>query len=37
MRFVHGSTIYNPEGFLADRESGKEYMTIPVSTGTNSG
>jgi SPP1 family predicted phage head-tail adaptor len=37
MRLVHGSTIYNPEGFLPDKESGQEYLTIPCSTGVNDG
>lgn len=40
MRLVHvrlgrADVIYNPHGFLADVESGLEYLTIPVSTGTN--
>ncbi|WP_202864168.1 phage head closure protein [Xanthomonas campestris] len=29
--------IYNIQGALADRESGLEYLTLPVSTGTNDG
>lgn len=33
MRIIHGSTIYNPHGFLPDRNTGKEYLTIPVSEG----
>lgn len=33
MRFVHGSTVYHIEGILADRESGREYITCPVSQG----
>lgn len=37
MRIVHKGTIYNPAGFLADPDSGIEYVTIPCSTGTNSG
>ena len=42
MRLVHVRTgrpdvIYNPAGFLADKESGLEYLTIPVSTGVNQG
>jgi SPP1 family predicted phage head-tail adaptor len=37
MRLVHGSTIYNPEGFLPDKDSGQEYLTIPCSTGVNAG
>jgi SPP1 family predicted phage head-tail adaptor len=36
---VNGSiaAIYNPEGFLADPDSGLEYLTVPVSTGVNDG
>jgi SPP1 family predicted phage head-tail adaptor len=37
MRLVHGSTIYNPQGFLPDKESGLEYLTIPCSQGVNTG
>lgn len=37
MRFLHGSTIYNPQGFLADPVSGLEYLTVPCSQGVNSG
>lgn len=37
MRIRHGSTIYSPQGFLADKESGNEYITIPCSTGANEG
>lgn len=37
MRIVHNGTIYNPAGFLADPDSGLEYVTIPVSTGVNNG
>lgn len=42
MRFVHvvngaDGTIYNPAGMLADKESGLEYLTIPVSAGVNNG
>lgn len=36
-RAVHGSKIYNIEGVLADRDSGLEYLTLPVSEGTSSG
>lgn len=40
MRLVHvrrnmADVIYNPHGFLADKESGLEYMTIPVSAGVS--
>lgn len=37
MRIVHGTTIYNPAGFLADPKSGLEYLTIPCSQGVNEG
>lgn len=42
MRLVHVRTgrpdvVYNPRGFLADRESGLEYMTIPVGAGVGQG
>lgn len=40
MRLVHLRTgrpdvIYNPAGFLADKESGLEYLTIPCSQGVS--
>lgn len=40
MRLVHvrrdmADVIYNPHGFLADKDSGLEYLTIPVSTGVS--
>ena len=37
MRALHRGTIYNIEGVLADADSGLEYLTLPVSTGTNAG
>lgn len=37
MRILHGTTIYNPAGFLPDKESGTEYLTIPCGTGVNEG
>ena len=42
MRLVHVRTgradvIYNPHGFLADKESGLEYLTIPCSQGAGEG
>lgn len=42
VRLVHVRTgrpdvIYNPTGFLPDKESGLEYMTAPVTSGVNSG
>lgn len=45
-RIVHGRNccaatvgleIFNPEGFLRDKDSGLEYVTIPCSQGTNEG
>ena len=35
MRIVHGSTVYNIEGILPDKDSGLEYITMPVSEGVN--
>ena len=35
MRIVHGNKIYNPAGFLADKNSGREYLTIPASEAVN--
>lgn len=37
MRCLHGSRIYNIEGVLADPDSGLEWLTLPVSEGTNNG
>jgi SPP1 family predicted phage head-tail adaptor len=42
MRAVHvrdgaDGAIYNIQGVLADRDSGLEYLTLPVSEGTNDG
>jgi SPP1 family predicted phage head-tail adaptor len=37
MRINHNGTIYNPAGFLSDKISGLEYLTIPVTAGTNEG
>lgn len=37
MRILHGSKIYNPQGWLADPDSGIEYLTAPCSEGTNQG
>lgn len=41
-RLVHlvngvAGKIYNPAGFLADKESGLEYLTMPCSEGVNDG
>ena len=37
MRILHGTTIYSPAGFLADKDSGTEYLTIPCTQGVNEG
>jgi len=37
MRIKHGSDIYNIQGVLPDRVSGRQYLTMPVSRGTNQG
>lgn len=43
MRLVHmlsggaRGAVYNPAGFLQDKDSGMEYITIPVSAGVNDG
>ena len=42
MRLVHTRTglpdvIYNPAGFLTDKDSGQEYVTIPVTAGVGEG
>lgn len=37
MRIRHGDTIYNIAGVLPDAKSGREHITIPVTTGTNEG
>lgn len=36
-RAIHKDKIYNIEGILADKDSGLEYLTLPVSSGTNEG
>lgn len=33
----HSGRIYNPQGWLEDKESGREYMTAPCSEGVNEG
>lgn len=33
MRIEHNGEIYNIEGILTDKDSGLEYITIPVSKG----
>jgi SPP1 family predicted phage head-tail adaptor len=37
MRILHGAKIYNPQGWLADPDSGLEYLTAPCSEGVNQG
>lgn len=39
MRILHPSTgrIYNPAGWLADPDSGLEFVTAPCSEGVNAG
>ena len=37
MRIVHNGVVYNPAGFLPDKESGLEYLTAPCSLGVNEG
>jgi SPP1 family predicted phage head-tail adaptor len=36
-RINHNGTIYNIAGVLPDLDSGREYLTLPVSTGVNLG
>lgn len=35
MRLVHNGTIYKPEGWLPDKDSGREYVTAPCSAMAN--
>lgn len=37
MRINHNGTIYNISGILADKNSGLEYLTMPVTAGVNDG
>jgi len=37
MRLVHGGTVYNIHGVLADAGTGREYLTLPVSEGISNG
>lgn len=37
MRIVHNGKVYNIAGVLADQDSGREYVTVPVSVGVNDG
>lgn len=37
MRVVHGQTIYSIAGVLPDPDSGREFMTLPVTAGVSRG
>jgi SPP1 family predicted phage head-tail adaptor len=37
MRVVHRGKVYNIAGVLPDKESGREYLTLPVTEGVNEG
>ncbi len=37
MRMLHRGKVYNIHGVLADKESGLEFLTLPVSEGVNDG
>ena len=37
MRILHRGKVYNPQGWLADRDSGLEYLTAPVTEGVTDG
>jgi head-tail adaptor len=37
MRIIHGSYIYDIAGLIPDNDSGREWLTIMVSNGKNSG
>ena len=37
MRILHRGKVYNIAGILADKVSGLEYLTLPVSHGVNDG
>lgn len=37
MRVVHRGKLYNIRGVLTDRDSGLEYLTLPVSEGVGQG
>jgi SPP1 family predicted phage head-tail adaptor len=37
MRVIHRGLIYNIEGILPDKDSGKEYLTLMCSGGVNEG
>jgi len=37
MRVVHENRLYDIQGVLRDRRSGREYLTLPVSEGVGDG
>jgi SPP1 family predicted phage head-tail adaptor len=37
MRIVHKGKFYNIAGILTDKDSGLEYITLPVTNGVNDG
>lgn len=37
MRITEGSTIYNIAGIIRDNETGREWMTLQVTSGLNNG
>lgn len=37
MRLIHAGEVYNIEGVLPDAESGRRYLTLPVSSGASDG
>lgn len=37
MRIKHNEKIYNPQGWLADPDSGMKYLTAPCTEGLNPG
>lgn len=36
-RIIHRGTVYNIRGVLPDKDSGLEYITLPVAAGVNEG
>lgn len=36
-RIIHRGTVYNIRGVLSDKDSGLEYITLPVAAGVNEG
>lgn len=37
MRILHNGRVYNPQGWLADPDSGIDYLTAPCTEGLNEG